>query len=58
MRQQSQVDVEKTRDALHAENQDMAFVPNDDTGYNVTFKTWIVVWARLSTSNARFEPDC
>lgn len=44
MRQQSQVDVEKTRDALHAENQDMAFVPNDDTGYNVTFKTWIVVW--------------
>ncbi|KAF3342190.1 Aldehyde reductase 2 [Verticillium dahliae VDG2] len=45
MRQQSQVDVEKTRDALHAENQDMAFVPNDDTGYNVTFKTWIVILA-------------
>ncbi|CRK45193.1 hypothetical protein BN1723_006494 [Verticillium longisporum] len=43
MRQQSEVDVEKTRDALHAENLDMAFVPNDDTEYNVTFKTWIIL---------------
>ncbi|KAG7133981.1 Trichothecene efflux pump TRI12 like protein [Verticillium longisporum] len=43
MRQHSEVDVEKTRDAVHAENQDMAFVPNDDTEYNVTFKTWIIL---------------
>jgi hypothetical protein len=41
---------EKANSMLHKENKAVdieapaPFIPTDDTEYNVTFKTWIVVW--------------
>jgi hypothetical protein len=47
------VDIEKPREShVHQETstaeKDAAYIPQSDEEYNVTLKTWIVVWVRAS----------
>jgi hypothetical protein len=47
------VDIEKPQEShVHQEtsagDKDGTYIPQSDEEYNVTFKTWIVVWVRAS----------
>lgn len=45
-------DIEKVNDAaVHTEHKDEpSYIPTDDSQYEVTFKTWIVVTVRVSVN--------
>lgn len=46
-------DTEKVGEPTHNETvtQDASYIPQSDEEYNVTFKTWIVVWVCAPTTN-------